>query len=805
MSTHDDNRGFPPGYGEPSFGPSGGQGGGQEGAGYGADPRGAGRPDPRLADPRFADPRYPDPRGAVPRSVDPRAIDPRTVDPRQAPARPQDPRLADPRFAALPPSGARPGEPWPNDQRLPQPRNADPRPVDPRPVDPRLADPRLADPRLSDPRLADPRYQAARGPDPRSHDPRMTDPRAQDPRLADPRYADPRQAHPSQQAPGSYGQPAPRGVSPQSGASPAYGQQPPHHGGAPARPTAPARPGAYGEPQRTEPMAQRYPQDPSLPAWPPQPGQPITQSAGSRPMTGFGPADGGLPTAARSGFQSGGYPAAGDQTGASGAGREPFFGDHRPQPPAAQPPLSRGGADPRYGEQRFADPARSQRPGQSGPGFRDDPFLSGAENFGNDFRLPSELGEGHGGDRSPQARMADAGQPAWNSEGQRDFGPNFGAPVAPVGIGAGDQPGYGEHADHDDDATRDDRPKRRRGLVLGGAVASLAAVTAAGYYLVIGDPGVGGKSGQPPVIEARKAPVKVAPADPGGREFANENRKVYDRIGPSAPPRDAQPIDARGLSPVRPVEAKVGAQPGGAEAPQQAAAQQSAAQQEDAGGPRKVKTLVVLPDGTIKSQEQPAEPAQAPVRVEGIGLNVGAPKPAQPPVVQAAKPAQVPPAQVQVAQAARPAQPAQPAARPAQPAQPAARPAQPAQPPVVQAARPAQPTQPAQAAPRPAQPAQAAPAGAALQQAAAPKVGQYVVQLASHGTEQEAMTAFGRLKGSYGTVLASETPLVQRADLGDKGVWYRLFVGKGTKGEADELCSALKTAGMKGCFVRRFE
>jgi cell division protein FtsN len=44
--------------------------------------------------------------------------------------------------------------------------------------------------------------------------------------------------------------------------------------------------------------------------------------------------------------------------------------------------------------------------------------------------------------------------------------------------------------------------------------------------------------------------------------------------------------------------------------------------------------------------------------------------------------------------------------------------------------------------------------------------------------------------------------MVQKADLGSKGTWYRLRVGPiDNKGAADKLCSQLKSQGHADCLV----
>jgi hypothetical protein len=45
-------------------------------------------------------------------------------------------------------------------------------------------------------------------------------------------------------------------------------------------------------------------------------------------------------------------------------------------------------------------------------------------------------------------------------------------------------------------------------------------------------------------------------------------------------------------------------------------------------------------------------------------------------------------------------------------------------------------------------------------------------------------------------VLGSRAPLIKRADLGEKGVFYRAMVGPfGTRDEAAQFCTSYRTAG----------
>jgi cell division septation protein DedD len=143
------------------------------------------------------------------------------------------------------------------------------------------------------------------------------------------------------------------------------------------------------------------------------------------------------------------------------------------------------------------------------------------------------------------------------------------------------------------------------------------------------------------------------------------------------------------------------------------------------------------------------------------------------------QPVQVAPAQPQ-AQSATPIQLATPATAPTQPVTP-----QPVTPqPVVQQPVATQP------APTPAALPSSVPAG------------DFVVQLASLRSEEEARATFGRLQNRFGSILSGFGPNIQRADLGDRGIYHRVRVGPMDRAAADSLCQRYQSAG-GDCFVQR--
>lgn len=87
--------------------------------------------------------------------------------------------------------------------------------------------------------------------------------------------------------------------------------------------------------------------------------------------------------------------------------------------------------------------------------------------------------------------------------------------------------------------------------------------------------------------------------------------------------------------------------------------------------------------------------------------------------------------------------------------------------------------------------------------ASVPQSGGYLVQVASQRSEAEAMSSFRVLKGKYPSVLGSRSASIKRADLGDKGVYYRAMIGPfGSPEEASQFCGSLKSAGGQ-CVVQR--
>ncbi|MDB5656791.1 MAG: Sporulation related [Tardiphaga sp.] len=286
-------------------------------------------------------------------------------------------------------------------------------------------------------------------------------------------------------------------------------------------------------------------------------------------------------------------------------------------------------------------------------------------------------------------------------------------------------------------------PKRRGGLVTVGVVLALAVVgtgAAFGYRTYVGSP----RSGEPPVIRADAGPNKVVPAS--SNDAANA-KLIQDRLA-AAPEK----LVSREETPVNVQDAT------------------------KAGGPR-----VVFPQ-----LNQNANPPSTASVTPGAKPMVGTP-----PMQGGDEPRKIRTFTVKGDAADTNGIPAPRPAQTRLSATPSA------------TARPANaPMSLSPQAPAPAAPARVA-SNAPQQIAPAPASGSYMVQIASQRSESEASSSFKALQGKYPSVLGSRTPLIKRADLGEKGTYYRAMVGPfASSEEAAQMCGSLKSAGGQ-CVVQR--
>lgn len=80
--------------------------------------------------------------------------------------------------------------------------------------------------------------------------------------------------------------------------------------------------------------------------------------------------------------------------------------------------------------------------------------------------------------------------------------------------------------------------------------------------------------------------------------------------------------------------------------------------------------------------------------------------------------------------------------------------------------------------------------------------GSYVIQIASLPSEAEAQTSYARLSAKFAGVIGGRGVDIRRAEIKNKGTYYRVRIPAGSKQEAQALCTQYKAAG-GSCLVSR--
>jgi len=297
---------------------------------------------------------------------------------------------------------------------------------------------------------------------------------------------------------------------------------------------------------------------------------------------------------------------------------------------------------------------------------------------------------------------------------------------------------------HTYDASDGDGSGRRPMLTLG---VLLLATAFGGVLFIAYQQGMkeGGRTA-PPIVKAEKTPAKVTPSQPGGMEIPHQDKRVYERInGEEATQPAVENLMPRAEEPMR--------------IPQEPE-----------------KEVAAAPPSAAPSSG--STPATVPPKMEILPRAIELPG-EQPSTPQAATPPSAPteiPAQTTRASAETP-----PAVAAAPSSPPATPPSVPATPEIETAA--------------------ARPAPQVLE---GPDVatGKYVIQIAAFREQTQATKQFGVLQKKYADLLGALAPDVQRADLGDKGVYYRLRLGPfADKASAGDVCQQLKARG-QDCLVK---
>jgi hypothetical protein len=386
----------------------------------------------------------------------------------------------------------------------------------------------------------------------------------------------------------------------------------------------------------------------------------------------------------------------------------------------------------------------------------------------------------------------------------------------------------------------------KRMLAAAAVIVVFGGVAYAGYSFLMRDGSIGIASGEPRVITADKEPVKVVPENPGGKTVPNQDKAVYDSVGGAsaeAPKQkalvssDEQPVDVvqRTLTPetlpedndsdtaVPPMATPVGDTQDPRLLPTHDATQAAADNADDvdkvpAVSARKVRTMIVKPDGTLVAREEPAsepEPAQAtlpkPTTVQTQKITAGA-KPAVAPAVTVPSSGQMTSADIR----STPVEGVTPSSAQASEnvlAKAAAATPENVDPPVravtstktdtapvpatrpVAAAAPAAPVPAVSAQPAPKDVAAVLPPAATQPQPATAPSGGYGVQIASLPSEAEAKKSYASLSKKFAGVLSGRSYEIRKAEVAGKGTFYRVRIPASSKDEAAAICEKYRAAG----------
>ncbi len=315
-----------------------------------------------------------------------------------------------------------------------------------------------------------------------------------------------------------------------------------------------------------------------------------------------------------------------------------------------------------------------------------------------------------------------------------------------------------------------ERGSRRKLMVAGVLVAAITTGGGAAFlYKSYEDGSLA--SLEAPTLLADSGPVKGEPSDPGGKEFPDGNKQIYDRLSgdPAKPVADQADSDGSESASIPGIVTT------GTEAPADTLDERIAqalrrsgspsAAPADPDSPRAVRTLTIRPDGSVApaAAPQPSQPKESEtITTAGIVATTGA---------------------AEVETAASASDPKETTATAETPA-----------------------PRPERAGPRPQQETRVAsvePETTGSTQPATAAANPYFVQLAARRDQTSALAAFADLQQKYPGILDGLAPTIKKADLGDKGVWYRLWVGPmNSRGNAEDVCGKLKSSGLGGCFVR---
>lgn len=377
------------------------------------------------------------------------------------------------------------------------------------------------------------------------------------------------------------------------------------------------------------------------------------------------------------------------------------------------------------------------------------------------------------------------------------------------------------------DGYDDEAARPRRGLMIAASIAGLLLIGGGGVYAWSSFTGGSAGSGEPRVILADKEPVKIVPEERGGKTVPNQDKAVYDRVaGDTANTPQQEQLVTSTEEPVDVVQRTLtpetlpfdGPEDGietanaaddenrllpGVDEPETAAAEAGA---KPVVSPRKVKTMIVKPDGTLVAREDTvAEPA-----TETAGLDAKATATTGGASANATVNADVSLRTEQTAEG-------QPRSALAEVADTEVEDAAPVRTvktttigatstgdnaPVPETRPIDQPVTVVGTVTENGNVSGTQTASAEQTQVAAVAPGSYVIQIASLPSEAEAQKSYNTLSSKFSSVIGGRGVDIKKAEIAGKGTYFRVRIPAGSREEANSLCNRYKSAG-GSCLVTR--
>ncbi len=390
------------------------------------------------------------------------------------------------------------------------------------------------------------------------------------------------------------------------------------------------------------------------------------------------------------------------------------------------------------------------------------------------------------------------------------------------------------------------QPSKRRGLFVAAVAGGLAVI--GGIGALAWSSSGGGDSDAPALVRADTDPVKVRPENPGGTVVPNQDNKVFQTMNgtdtDTAPKQEKlisgneEPVDvaARANPPANasdpetvedamlmagdedaatddPIAAEIESAPKGEDrVAANGADELSANDAVVAVTPRRVRTMVVRPDGTLVPSEEPVLSGAQTASAEQVpaGADAAALEPADPskdladPAVTSEATASLKPdnaaptASVEATASSQTPKAAVAATSKAEATAP--KPQAEAEQSMMPASGPVAPSRPAD------QPLEVVgevkPQQVAAATTAATPAGAWSVQIASQPSEAAAKSSYEDLARRYASVIGDRGVNIVKAEIAGKGTFWRVRVPAGTRSEAVSLCESYKAAG-GNCFVSK--